>query len=523
MGLLSILILLPIVGILPVWLLPDRKNAALGACLAVSIIQLLAFAFGAVPYLEDVFSTAESPVAFTEKLQWISLPWSEGFKIRFDYHLRLDGLSAPLVLLTLIVQPIAIVASKGIENARKAYFTLLLVLNAAILGCFLAYDLFLLYIFFEFMLLPMYFLIAYWGGVNREAAALKFFLYTLAGSLLLLLVLLALLFSYPLLEGGTTVYHLDLSHLAGKVAAVPSSLLADPVWRMTALALVVLAFAIKLPAAPLHTWLPQAHVEAPAPISVLLAALLLKIGGYGLFRIGGGIFHDQIATLSAPISWLAVFTILYGGLNALAQSHFKRMIAYSSVSHMGFVLLGFAAATPEALNGAQLQMFNHGINSAALFILAGMLHDRVHDYRIDHFGGLLKRMPIFGFVTAFSFFAALGLPGLNAFISEFLVLAGAFRASQGADFISIYGIMAAAAGIFLSAAYFLLAYRRMFLGELFLNGGDDWKGQLVDLSKQEILLLAPLLALMLLLGLYPTCLLDLSDVALSELSHWMRP
>lgn len=523
MGLLSVLILLPLVGILPVWLLPDRKNAALGASLAVSIIQLLAFALGAVPYLEDVFSTAENSVAFTEKLQWISLPWSEGFKLRFDYHLRLDGLNTPLVLLALIVQPIAIIASKGIERARKAYFTLFLVLNAAILGCFLAYDLFLFYLFFEFMLLPMYFLIAYWGGGNREAAALKFFLYTLAGSLLLLLVLLALLFSYPIVEGGETAYHLDLSHLVGKVAGNASGLLADPDWRTAALVLVVLAFAIKLPAAPLHTWLPQAHVEAPAPISVILAALLLKIGGYGLFRIGGGIFHDQVAALSVPIAWLAVFTILYGGLNALTQNHFKRMIAYSSVSHMGFVLLGFAAATPEALNGAQLLMFNHGVNSAALFIIAGMLHDRVHDYRIDHFGGLLKRMPVFGFVTAFAFFAALGLPGLNAFVSEFLVLAGAFRASQGAGFISIYGVLAAATGIFLSAAYFLLAYRRMFLGELFLNGGEDWKDKLLDLSNREFLLLAPLLALMLLLGLYPTCLIDLSDGALSELSRWMRP
>jgi len=527
MAWLTILMGISLVGIPCIWFLPSKKVYQIGLLLLLSFLQLATYWFFVRPLYVDTWaidSISNEAFVLVERFSWIQIPWGGLSELRFDFHLRLDGLNHDLVFLTLLIQPIVAGASWTIKKNLRAFGSLLLLLNASILGCFLAFDLFLFYICFEFMLLPMYFLIAIWGGAQREAAALKFFLYTLVGSLMLVLVFLALLFSYPLQVGPQDwMYHLDLSLLANKGRLLSGSILEDAQWRLWAAVAVLLAFAIKIPIAPLHTWLPKAHVEAPTPISIVLAALLLKVGGYGLFRISGGIFHDQHQFIAEPLAWIAVFSILYGGLNALAQSNYKRMIAYSSVSHMGFVLLGFAAATPAGLSGAMFQMFNHGILATALFLTAGMLYDRGKDYNIDHYKGLITRVPYFGFVVGWIFFASLGLPGLNAFVSEFLVFTGAFHASQSGNFLPIAGVFAAILGIFLSAAYFLNTYKKMFFGNFFINNSTSVSSPIQDLSYREWAMMIPLLVLTLYYGLFPSAHLNFTDEALASLSRFMRP
>jgi NADH-quinone oxidoreductase subunit M len=502
--------------------MPDRSKSVFIWTLLIAVVQLLIYSVFICGNVDDGWASITKPSALTEYIKWIELTWSKSDRLVFAYHLRIDGLSHAMVLLTVILQPIIVLASLPILKNRRAYFSLLLLLNASILGCFLAFDLFLFYIFFEFMLLPLYFLIAYWGGEERESAALNFFLYTLIGSLVLLIVLFALLFSYPTIgESSELIYNLDLTNLINLKGLLAGSLLDNLQFRWLAFGAILLAFSIKIPVVPVHTWLPQAHVQAPTAISIVLAALLLKVGGYGLIRLGAGIFPDQVQAWAPVMGWLAIISILYGGFAALAEQHFKRLIAFSSISHMGFVLLGIAAATPEALSGAQLQMFNHGILSSALFLTAGFLYVRFHDYRIPLFSGLLKPMPAYGFLTAWVFFAALGLPGLNAFVSEFLVLIGAFRSLQLSAFIPQSGILLAASGIFLSASYLLYAYRRMFLGPLFLNGGDAWLAQAKDIRTREYLAIVPLCLLMLVLGLFPNLILSLSEQSFADLTEWI--
>lgn len=425
-----------------------------------------------------------------------------------------------MVGLTIFIFLIAVAASWKQVFRVRLYYALLLMLNTSLLGCFLAMDLLLFFLFFEFMLLPMFFLIGIWGGKRRAYASVKFFLYTLFGSVFMLLVMVGLAFSYQETGAETsalTTYTFSLKTMTSG-APIKGAIFSSPQARMLGFWGLFIAFAIKLPVVPLHTWLPDAHVQASTPISVLLAGLLLKVGGYGLFRVAAGVFPDEFAASAYWLGLIAFISIIYGGLNALAQKNLKAMIAYSSVAHMGYVLLGAAALTPAGWNGANLQMFNHGVISAMLFLVAGVLYDRTGDMEISRYRGLWKKTPVFVGFAFVAFMAGLGLPGFSAFISEMLVFAGAFEAakSPGAQ-LPVWLIVGSVFGIFLSAAYFLRAARDMFFGKFETSGGDDWAARLTDLSLREKILFAALTLFVLAPGVYPGPLLALMDETLAQL------
>jgi NADH-quinone oxidoreductase subunit M len=364
------------------------------------------------------------------------------------------------------------------------------------LGVFVSLDLFLLYVFWEVMLVPMYFLIGIWGGRRREYAAIKFFLYTLLGSVIMLLGILALYFT-------SQPHTFDMVELMRQQGTFVRT------FQIIVFLALYVGFAIKVPVFPFHTWLPDAHVEAPTAISVLLAGVLLKMGGYGLLRISYPILPTGAHWFAWPLAILGVINIVYGSLVAMAQKDLKKLIAYSSVGHMGFVLLGAAAMTPTGLNGAMMQMINHGVITGALFLLVGVLYDRAHTRQIEAFSGLAVRIPVYVGIMSFTMFASLGLPGLSGFVSEFLSLAGAFP---------VYPVLViiSGVGIVITAAYFLWTIRRMFLGKL----NDRW-ADLPDINFRELVTVVPLMILMVLIGVYPSILIKLMDPALSELSRFM--
>lgn len=455
----------------------------------------------------------------TERLSWLDFELGSWGHIRIDYALGLDGISLSLVLLTAIILPIATLSSWNIDKQPKAYFMLLMLLNLSTYGVFCALDFFLFYLFFEFMLLPMFFLIGYWGGNRSEYAAIKFFIYTLFGSVLMLIVMVGLLFTFTEPgsngPGGDPVYTLGFEYIMAQEGGQWANMVTESTfsldseiggWNARHLAFLFLfiAFAIKIPVVPFHTWLPDAHVEAPTPISVILAALLLKVGAYGLIRVAYGFFPDGAIHYSWWIGLLGLISIIYGALVAMAQRDLKRMVAYSSVSHMGFVLLGLASLQGIGFSGAVFQLFTHGLISAMLFLLVGVIYDRVQDRQVDNFGGLWGLMPRYGFFTMIGFFASLGLPGLCAFISEVMVFMGAFQSAHLAP----YGMprwmpMVALLGIVLGAVYYLRAFRKMFFGEFDPEQQSSWREKLSDLHLREWLMLAPLAILILLLGIYP--------------------
>src|SRR5437899_4400381 len=438
---------------------------------------------------------------FTEKYQWIPA-------YNISYYMGVDGLSISMVLLTALLCFLCIFASFGIEKAVKGYFALFLMLDAGMMGVFCALDFFLFYIFWEVMLLPMYFLIGIWGGPRREYAAIKFFLYTLFGSVLMLLAILALYFS-------SEPHTFDMTVLMAQGNKYSTQVL--PMWPFTELRwgfqhviwmALFIGFAIKIPAFPFHTWLPDAHVEAPTAVSVILAGVLLKMGTYGILRIN----YPMLPAATADLAYyflgvLGTWNIIYGALCAMAQKDLKKLVAYSSVSHMGYVMLGMASFTPQGINGAVLQMFNHGTITGMLFLLVGVVYDRAHHRDIDGFGGLAAVMPVYTGVTALAFFAALGLPGLSAFISEVLVLLGAWQNYPGLTAVG-------ASAVILTAGYILWTMQRIFLGKV----NEKYAG-LPEINGRELFTLAPLAVIVVVLGVYPHAVLDLMSASLNSLNQ----
>jgi len=454
---------------------------------------------------------------FIERVSWIAA-------LNVEYFIGIDGLSLPLIWLTTILLFIAVPASETVPRVSKAYYALLLLLEVGILGVFVSLDYFLFYVFWEVMLLPMYFLIGIWGGPRREYAAMKFFLYTLAGSVLMLVAIIAMRLHTEILadsgllteagrvlQGGT--FSIPALVEAGGKGLLDGPSMLGMSFTTWVFWFLFIGFAIKIPSFPFHTWLPDAHVEAPTPISVILAGILLKLGAYGLIRACFPILPDTFHSFAYALGVIGVISIVYGAYVALGQTDFKRMIAYSSVSHMGFVLLGFAALTEWGMNGAALQMFNHGTSSAACFLVVGVIYDRAHHRDLNGFGGLSQPMPVYWALSTVAFFASIGLPGMAGFVSEAMTLIGAFQADD-TRFRML--VLIAVLGVVLTAAYLLWAMQRVFLGPL----NEKYK-DLKDISAREIFSLAPLLFLCIFLGIFPFFLLDWMDKSVVNLMNML--
>lgn len=446
---------------------------------------------------------------FIEKLDWITMSFGSIGTMRIQYFIGVDGISLPLVVLSSFVLLIGVISSWSIQEKVKGYFILYLILSASVIGCFIALDFFLFYLCFEFMLLPMFFLIGIWGGKRRSYASIKFFLYTLLGSLFILVVMIGLYLS--VVDGDihtfSLVQMLDGKYVTGAILDIdnPQQFLGYSA-RALAFIFLLIGFGIKLPAVPVHTWLPDAHVEAPTPISVVLAGLLLKVGSYGLLRIAYGIFPDVSVDYTSLVGAIGVFSIIYGGMNALAQKDLKRMVAYSSVSHMGFVLVGLSSLSIVGFSGALFHMISHGLISPALFLIVGVVYERTGNREMGNFSGLASKMPVYTFFMAVFFFAGLGLPGLSGFVGELMVLMGAF----GSGRLPLWVGVVATLGIVISAGYFLWTIQRMFYGKYFVRE-TTWEPSMYDLTLREKIMLVPLAFLVILLGIYPRLLLDYSN------------
>jgi NADH-quinone oxidoreductase subunit M len=479
--LLTTIVFLPLLGAAVTALLPkERADLPRIVALAVSLLD-----FALVVWLVLRFDVAGG-LQFIERAEWIP-------EAGIQYFLGVDGISLPLLFLSALLLPISILASWKVSERPGFYFTMILLLAVGMNGVFVALDFVLFYVFWELVLVPMYFLIAVWGGPRREYAAIKFFLYTLFGSVFMLVGILAL-YLHP--AGGT----FDMTALAG--AGFPAG------FQWWVFAAFFLGFAVKVPVFPFHTWLPDAHVEAPTAGSVLLAGILLKMGTYGFVRVSLPMLPDAAESWAWFVALLGVISIVYGAAVAFAQTDLKKLVAYSSVSHMGFVMLGIASATPEGLNGAVAIMFAHGVITGMLFLLVGMVYERTHTRMVSEVSGLSKQVPVAAGMLAFASFASLGLPGLAGFVGEFLSLVGAWRS----ELVAPGYVIVAAVGVLLAAAYMLWMVQRCVLGV----PSKAVEG-ISDLNRLEVGILIPLVVITVVMGVYWSSILRYVDPAVNAL------
>ncbi|MEA1980462.1 MAG: NADH-quinone oxidoreductase subunit M [candidate division Zixibacteria bacterium] len=481
---LTLITFFPAIGIILLLFVPkERHDTIKSVSLIIAFITML---------LSFLLYSMFEPLANGMQFE-VNIPWITSFGI--NYHMGIDGISLLLIVLTTVLTVLAILSSwNSITTGVKGYYISMLLLTVGMVGVFCSLDLFMFYVFWEVMLIPMYFIIGLWGGVKRIYAAIKFVLFTMFGSLLMLVAIMYLLFEYQKYSG---VYSFDMLKLMEMPIASDVQM-----WLFGAFAL---AFAIKVPLFPFHTWLPDAHVQAPTAGSVILAGVLLKMGTYGFIRICLPMFPEATVAYLPYISVLSIIAIIYGALVAMVQKDVKSLVAFSSVSHMGFIMLGLFALNMQGIEGAVLQMLNHGVSTGALFLIVGMIYERRHTRLIEDFGGLAKVMPLFSTVFMIVTLSSIGLPLTNGFVGEFLILLGVFKANM------VYAIIAAT-GVVLSACYMLWMYQRVIFGKITKKENES----LSDLSWREKIILLPLVILIFWIGIYPKPFLDRIEPAVNS-------